>query len=97
MNGYRLNSPMALAMIDRRKTATSPYCEDIPNGMTQCEYCGNLIGKNDIYFLVDGDKYCSECDHRARGTIDKFLVDLLGRHVSDEALDAIMDDCEQVW
>lgn len=92
-----INSPMMASMIDNHIMAESPYCEDVPNDTAQCAHCGNLIDKNDTYFSVGGYEYCSECDHRARSVVDDFIADLLGRHVSDEALDAIMDDCEQVW
>lgn len=84
-------------MIDEYKTATSPYCEEIPDNTALCANCGNLIGCNDTYYSIGGWEYCEECEGKARGVLDDFISDLLGRHVSEEALDAIMEDCEKTW
>ena len=91
------NSPMLAQMIDNHIMAESPFCEEVPDNMAQCRHCGNLIAHNDTYYSIDGWEFCSECDWKVRGILDEHLNELLGRHVSDEALDAIMDDCEQVW
>lgn len=60
-----------------------------------CENCGRYIGPNTDNYLLDDERYCDKCDYAMRDRLNNFLADLLGYHVSDEALDAIMADCER--
>ena len=61
-----------------------------------CADCGRPIAQNEEYYLLDDVYYCYRCDGTMRDRVNDFLADLLGYHVSDEALDAIMADCERV-
>ena len=60
-----------------------------------CAHCGEPIGPNADNYLLDDERYCSRCDYAMRDIVDNHLTDLLGYHVSEEALDAIMADCER--
>ena len=61
-----------------------------------CAHCCRPIAQNEEYYLLDDVYYCYRCDGIMRERVNDFLTDLLGYHVSDEALDAIMNDCEKV-
>ena len=61
-----------------------------------CAHCGRPIAQNEEHYLLDDIYFCHCCDGIMRDKVDDFMADLLGYHVSDEALDAIMNDCEKV-
>ena len=87
-----INSPMLASMIDRRKTATSPYCEEVPAGMVECERCGNLIGRNDTYYAIDGECFCEECELFVKEIIEDTLTEEFGtlpEHIYDDILEAV--------
>ena len=60
-----------------------------------CAHCGEPIVPNTDNYVLDDELYCVRCDYAMRDRVNNFLADLLGYHVSDEALDAIMADCER--
>ena len=60
-----------------------------------CVHCGEPIGPNTDNYVLDDELYCVRCDYAMRDRVNNFLADLLGYHVSDEALDAIMAECER--
>lgn len=79
-------------MIDEHIMAESPYCEEVPSGMVECERCGNLIGRNDTYYAIDGECFCEECELFVKEIIEDTLTEEFGvlpEHIYDDILEAV--------
>lgn len=77
------------AMIDICKTTVPDYL--INDDYDRCEKCGRVIARGDYHYNLGGDLYCEECDWKVKGIVDEALTDLLGVHVEDDILNAIVD------
>ena len=75
----------------------SHYTAPDDTDMMHCANCGEPIGYRDTYFKIENEGYCSRCEWYVRDLIDRFAAELVGFHLSDNALDAIIDDCEGEW
>ena len=88
------NNPHIIDTIHNRELNAHLDRED--DQTKYCVHCGEPISRRDDHYFIDDECYCHRCDYIVRDILDGFMADLLGYHVSDEALDAIMNDCEKV-
>lgn len=88
-----LNNPHIIDTMRNREL--NRYLDKEDDQTVYCAQCGEYIGPSTVNYVLDDERYCSRCDYAMRDRVNNFLADLLGYHVSDEALDAIMADCER--
>ena len=86
----RMGYQISRGLIDRHITTLPAEYEDVPSEAKYCCKCGALIDYNEEYYGANGEHFCSFCDWALNDMLDEHIADLLGYHIPDEALEAVM-------